>query len=175
MSTAVVECRALAAYRLWVRFSDGSEGIADLAFLRKDEEGNPRLEPEAFAQAAVNPTSRSVVWPGGIDVEPSLLRRLAIGHTGEPRPTQPPRGPSQALRAGAIILLLVLGTLGLMHPGLRWAIGLVALCMVIVAFITHRRSSLPGLCHKCGYVLTGSEPNSMGDVRCPECGTYAPR
>lgn len=70
----VTAVRALAPYRIWVRFEDGLEGEVDLS----DLAGRGVFErwiqnPSEFSQATVDPESGTVVWPGGLDVAPDRL------------------------------------------------------------------------------------------------------
>ena len=65
---------------LWVRFSDGTEGIADLS---GQSEVNPIFaplsDPGFFAQATLNPETRAVQWPNGGDIAPDVLYERATG------------------------------------------------------------------------------------------------
>jgi len=66
----VIKLKPLDGHRLWVRFTDGSEGVADLsAFIAK---GGPMVEPlrsqEFFARAFVD--MGAPTWPNGLDVDP---------------------------------------------------------------------------------------------------------
>jgi len=69
----VVRLRALDGHRLWLYFSDGSEGVRDLSDILA--KGGPMVEPlmapEYFARAFVEmgvPT-----WPNGFDLDPINL------------------------------------------------------------------------------------------------------
>jgi hypothetical protein len=69
----VLRLRALDDRRLWVRFTDGSEGVHDLSPMLA--EGGPMIEPlktaEYFARVFVEmgvPT-----WPNGFDLDPINL------------------------------------------------------------------------------------------------------
>ena len=71
----VVKVKPMEAFRLWVRFSDGSEGVADLSKLaaRTGPMVAPLKDPDflnrVFIEAGV-PT-----WPNGYDMAPEWLRR----------------------------------------------------------------------------------------------------
>jgi hypothetical protein len=70
----VVAVRALDPFRIWVRFEDGLEGEADLSHLAGRGVFKRWTDnPSEFAQAAVDPDSGTVVWPGGLDVAPDRL------------------------------------------------------------------------------------------------------
>jgi hypothetical protein len=69
----VLRLRALDGHRLWLRFTDGSEGVRDLSDILA--EGGPMVEPlmapDYFARAFVEmgvPT-----WPNGFDLDPINL------------------------------------------------------------------------------------------------------
>lgn len=71
----VVSVKALDDYRLWLRFSDGSEGVENLSNLI--ENGGPMVEPlrdpELFARVFISfgvPT-----WPNGFDLDAINLHR----------------------------------------------------------------------------------------------------
>ena len=74
----VTEARALPAYRLWVRFSDGTAGVVDLSELIASD---PRpivrdlRDPTAFA--AIRVEMDTVVWENGFDLAPEFLREHA--------------------------------------------------------------------------------------------------
>lgn len=70
-----VSVKALDGYRLWLRFSDGSEGVENLSNLI--ENGGPMVEPlrdpELFARVFISfgvPT-----WPNGFDLDAINLHR----------------------------------------------------------------------------------------------------
>jgi Protein of unknown function (DUF2442) len=69
----VLRLRALPDRRLWVRFTDGSEGVRDLSDLIA--EGGPMLEPlrspDYFARAFVE--MGAPTWPNGFDLDPINL------------------------------------------------------------------------------------------------------
>ena len=69
----VLRLRALPDHKLWVRFTDGSEGVRDLSGLIA--EGGPMLEPlksaEYFARAFVE--MGAPTWPNGFDLDPINL------------------------------------------------------------------------------------------------------
>ena len=71
----IVAVQPLEKYRIRVRFEDGTEGEVDLSdlvgkgvFAAWTEDGN-------FEQVFVDPESRTVAWPGGIDLCPVTLYR----------------------------------------------------------------------------------------------------
>jgi len=74
----VTEAKHLGGYRLWVRFSDASEGEIDLADLVMHD---PRpivaalRDPAVFAQLHVD--MDTVVWGSGFDLAPEYLHAQA--------------------------------------------------------------------------------------------------
>ena len=65
----VVEVRALDAKRIWVRFSDGAEGVRDLSDMLHEggEMVEPLRNPDLFAKVFLEygvPT-----WPNGFDMD----------------------------------------------------------------------------------------------------------
>jgi hypothetical protein len=65
----VVKVKPMEGFRLWVRFSDGSEGVADLSRLtaRTGAMVAPLKDPAFFVESGA-PT-----WPTGYDYAPSAL------------------------------------------------------------------------------------------------------
>lgn len=65
--------RPLEGHRLWLRFTDGSEGVRDLSDLVA--QGGPMVEPlkspEYFARAVVE--MGAPTWPNGFDIDPINL------------------------------------------------------------------------------------------------------
>ena len=69
----VLRLRALPDHKLWVRFTDGSEGVRDLSNVIAD--GGPMVEPlrssEYFARVFVE--MGAPTWPNGFDLDPINL------------------------------------------------------------------------------------------------------
>lgn len=69
----VLRLRALEGHRLWLRFTDGSEGVHDLSGLVA--RGGPMVEPlqapDYFARAFVE--MGAPTWPNGFDLDPINL------------------------------------------------------------------------------------------------------
>ncbi|MGP0092170.1 MAG: DUF2442 domain-containing protein [Xanthobacteraceae bacterium] len=69
----VLRLRPLDGYRLWVRFTDGSEGVRDLSDVITS--GGPMVEPlkasEYFARCFVE--MGAPTWPNGFDLDPINL------------------------------------------------------------------------------------------------------
>lgn len=74
MHHRLVAAEARPQYRLWVRFSNGVEGEADLS----DVAGQGVFQrwvdhPEEFTQVTVDAESGAPSWPGGLDVAPDRI------------------------------------------------------------------------------------------------------
>jgi hypothetical protein len=82
----VVEAKALGERRLWLRFSDGREGVRDFTDILA--EGGPMVEPlrdpTFFARVFVE--YGVPAWPNGFDVDAIALHREmeAAGLLSEP-------------------------------------------------------------------------------------------
>lgn len=74
----VTEARALPDYRLYLRFSDGTEGEVDLKVLIA-EDSRPVVaelrDPATFA--AIRVDMDTVVWSNGFDLAPEFLYEKA--------------------------------------------------------------------------------------------------
>lgn len=75
----VMEAKVLPDFKLWLRFSDASEGeVALREFIESDHRPIVRQlrDPSAFADCRVD--ADTVVWANGFDLAPEYLRaRLA--------------------------------------------------------------------------------------------------
>jgi hypothetical protein len=75
----VIAVKPLPGYRLWLRFTDGAEGEVDLSsFIGKGVFGAWN-DPAEFAKVSVDSKSRTVCWPGGIDLDPDMLYSKVTG------------------------------------------------------------------------------------------------
>jgi hypothetical protein len=70
--------------RLRLEFSDGVIREIDCSFLMQGTLGEPLRDPGYFRQVHVDPDSRTIIWPNGLDPSPELL------HDREP--ADAPRG-----------------------------------------------------------------------------------
>lgn len=74
----VTEAKALANYRLWVRFSDGTEGEVDLkAFIESDSRPIVNALRDRAAFAAIRVEMDTVLWENGFDLAPEFLHECA--------------------------------------------------------------------------------------------------
>ena len=71
--TRIVDVEHVGGYTLRVTFSDGL--VRELAFDDTFASGilASLREPELFAQVAIDPTTGTLAWPNGIDVDPDVL------------------------------------------------------------------------------------------------------
>jgi hypothetical protein len=70
----VTDARVLPAYKLWLRFNDGAEGVADLRYDLDAPVFEPLKDPAHFAAGRLDPMLHTVVWPGDADFAPEFLR-----------------------------------------------------------------------------------------------------
>ena len=70
----IVEARPLDAYRIWLKFEDGVEGVVDLpqkiSFKGVFE---PLRDRDYFLQVRVDPDLGTIAWPNGADLDPVVL------------------------------------------------------------------------------------------------------
>ena len=78
----LVDARHESDYRVWLRFSDGLEGVVDLSAELHGAVFEPLRELASFRQLRFDPDTHTVPWPNGADLAPEhlheLLRRVAI-------------------------------------------------------------------------------------------------
>jgi hypothetical protein len=69
----VLRVRPIGGYKLWLRFSDGSEGIRDFAALvnRSGEMLAPLKDQNYFEQVFIE--MGVLTWPNGFDIDPINL------------------------------------------------------------------------------------------------------
>jgi hypothetical protein len=75
----IVKAEARENYRLWVQFDDGSEGEIDLSDLVGKGVFERWKDPGEFANVFVDPVTRTVAWPGEIDLCPDSLYEELTG------------------------------------------------------------------------------------------------
>jgi Protein of unknown function (DUF2442) len=74
MMVDVIEARALADYRIFVKFEDGVQGEIDVTELIALEGVFASLrDPSRFAEVRVHPELGTVCWPNGADLDPDVL------------------------------------------------------------------------------------------------------
>ncbi|HPD45286.1 MAG TPA: DUF2442 domain-containing protein [Anaerohalosphaeraceae bacterium] len=71
------EIKVMDGYKLFVRFEDGKQGIADLADIVDQGGVFEQLKDRAlFEQASIDKDWAVLCWPGGIDIAPETLYSL---------------------------------------------------------------------------------------------------
>jgi hypothetical protein len=71
----LTEFRADEDYSLWLRFDDGLEGSVFLGNLLEIGAFKAWRDQDQFRRVAIDPTARTLVWDGGIELDPSVLYR----------------------------------------------------------------------------------------------------
>lgn len=71
----VLEAKAAGEYRVFLRFSDGIEGIADLTSLLWGPVCESLRESAAFARFRISPAG-ALEWENGADIAPEALEDL---------------------------------------------------------------------------------------------------
>ena len=75
----VTAAKYLGGYRIWLSFSDGTCGEADLASYLTGPAFEPLKDQELFRQVAFDREAHTIVWPNGADLAPEFLHELAVG------------------------------------------------------------------------------------------------
>ena len=78
----LLEVKPLAAYRLWLRYSDGCEGIVDLSDLVGKGVFALWNDPDEFAQVRIGP-SGELAWRDEIDICPDAMYLRLTGKAPE--------------------------------------------------------------------------------------------
>ena len=75
----VIDAKALAEYRLWLRFSDGVEGEIDLkGLIESDIRPIVAALRDRAAFMAIRVEADTVVWSNGFDLAPEYLRERVL-------------------------------------------------------------------------------------------------
>ena len=74
-----IEVRVIEQYRLWLRFTDGASGEVNLGHLAGRGVFAAWLTPGFFEQAFICAQSRTVSWPGELDLDPDVLYAAVTG------------------------------------------------------------------------------------------------
>lgn len=83
----VTEVRPLKNYRLSLVFSDGANGIVDLAgdIVGRGGDFAALTEPTYFGKVEINNELGTIQWPNGVDYCPDLLRERLKTQRSQPR------------------------------------------------------------------------------------------
>ena len=73
----ILEARAEGGCRLFLRFSDGIEGLADLTSLLWGPVFEPLRESAAFARFHISPVG-ALEWENGADLAPEALEAIIV-------------------------------------------------------------------------------------------------
>ncbi|MDA8112361.1 MAG: DUF2442 domain-containing protein [Nitrospiraceae bacterium] len=71
----LTEFRADNDYRLWLRFDDGTEGTVFLGNMLDLGAFRHWRDRELFRRVSIDPAARTLIWDGGIELDPSVLYR----------------------------------------------------------------------------------------------------
>jgi hypothetical protein len=74
----VVELKPLEGARLWVRFSDGVEGVFAVEPDRRGGVFERLADPLVFNQVTIDEDFGCVEWPGGVDVCPTAMHEEVV-------------------------------------------------------------------------------------------------
>ena len=67
--------RADSDYRLWLRFDDGLEGSVFLGNLAEIGAFKLWRDRDQFCRVTIDPAAMTLVWDGGIELDPAVLYR----------------------------------------------------------------------------------------------------
>jgi hypothetical protein len=80
MIPRVTEVHPLTNYRILVKFNDGAEGEVDIAHALNFKGVFAKLrDVDFFNRVKVGSSSRTVEWPGELDLDPVMLYHRATG------------------------------------------------------------------------------------------------
>ena len=71
----VTACKAEDDYKLWIRFDDGLEGSVFLGNLLDIGAFKSWRDQDQFRRVAIDPAAMTLVWDGGIELDPAVLYR----------------------------------------------------------------------------------------------------
>ncbi|MBK5206761.1 MAG: DUF2442 domain-containing protein [Polaromonas sp.] len=71
----LTEFRTDKDYSLWLRFDDGLEGSVFLGNLLEIGAFKAWRDQDQFRRVAIDPTARTLVWDGGIELDSAVLYR----------------------------------------------------------------------------------------------------
>ena len=69
----IIEVKPLENFKVWLKFSDGKQGIVDLSELAGKGVFSAWNDPEIFRSVHIDSETRTIAWPGGIDLCPDSL------------------------------------------------------------------------------------------------------
>jgi len=72
----VTDAKYLGDYRVWLAFSDGTAGEANLIERLHGHMFEPLRDKAMFAQVKFDAEADTIVWPNGADLAPEFLKEL---------------------------------------------------------------------------------------------------
>lgn len=76
----VAAVRALEPFTVWIRFTDGRDGVVDLGELfARGGVFEPLRDPAEFAKVRVQREFGTIEWPGDVDLDPDGLYATVSG------------------------------------------------------------------------------------------------
>ena len=84
MLPRIAQVQVVGAFRVALKFTDGSEGVADVGPWIAGRGGvfAPLQDPSYFACVAVDADAGTLVWPNGADLDPDMLYDAAHARAG---------------------------------------------------------------------------------------------
>lgn len=79
MMIAITNVIPLDGYKLRLKFSDGSSGIADVSDIPHTGVFAPWADKEFFRLVSIDKESGTLLWPGEIDLDPYVLYARSNG------------------------------------------------------------------------------------------------
>ena len=73
MIPRITQARYVGRQVVWLKFSDGVEGEADLSSELEGEIFEPLKDESFFKRFVLHPELRTIVWPNGADFAPEFL------------------------------------------------------------------------------------------------------
>ncbi len=75
----IAHVEPLEHYRVSLRFTDATSGVVDLSHLVGRRPFEAWRDEAFFRLVRVDPKTRTICWPGGIDLDPDVLYARAHG------------------------------------------------------------------------------------------------
>jgi hypothetical protein len=72
----VTDVKWLGEYVLQLSFDNGESKVVDVESLLEGPVFEPLRNPSTFGAVEIDPVSRTVVWPNGVDLAPEALYEL---------------------------------------------------------------------------------------------------
>lgn len=75
----IAQISGLSGYKMFIRFTDGVEGVVDLSHLAGKGVFSIWQVPGCFESATVNPETGAITWKDGVDICPDALYMQITG------------------------------------------------------------------------------------------------